>query len=350
MAHFFAPDHRTDGYDVDGKLAPDSVWRMRVLTGQRRVIGLWGGQNLQVRSNNPTVVPNDGFMESMSRSDGLRILTLSGKTPGVSMLECRLDGNLWCSLQVVVVDADLTSNPVKDDREIAFLGAPVWDVFGNLEPVSGSVPYAVGVGVGVASVARIPVPGTNLALELSLDARGYRNSTSTVFIWERAGGKNARHLRLDYGQNPRTRTIDYHWNRKGPAREFWGIQDHSTLGKGGEALYKAGKYLKWGGRVLLVVGITIDVISIVTASNRLRRASQVVAGWAGAWAGCKVVGAFGAGVGTGLEPGGGTIVGGFVGCVIGGAAGYWAGSEVAGEVYDWAEGTTFTRLPETAPQ
>lgn len=28
MAHFFAPGRRTDGYDVDGKLAPDSVWRI----------------------------------------------------------------------------------------------------------------------------------------------------------------------------------------------------------------------------------------------------------------------------------------------------------------------------------
>jgi hypothetical protein len=26
MAHLFAPDRRTDGYDVDGRLAPDSVW------------------------------------------------------------------------------------------------------------------------------------------------------------------------------------------------------------------------------------------------------------------------------------------------------------------------------------
>jgi hypothetical protein len=62
------------------------------------------------------------------------------------------------------------------------------------------------------------------------------------------------------------------------------------------------------------------------------QASQAVAGWAAAWAGCKVVGVFGAGFGTGLEPGGGTAVGGFVGCIIGGAVGYYASSEVAGEV------------------
>ncbi len=38
---------------------------MRVLTGQRRQIGLWGGQNLDVQSNSPNVVPNDGFLENV---------------------------------------------------------------------------------------------------------------------------------------------------------------------------------------------------------------------------------------------------------------------------------------------
>jgi hypothetical protein len=98
--------------------------------------------------------------------------------------------------------------------------------------------------------------------------------------------------------------------------------------------------------VLLVVGITVDIISIVQASNRLKRASEVVAGWAGAWAGCKVVGAWGAAIGTPEAPGLGTAVGGFVGCIIGGAAGYFAASGAAGVVYDWAEDTLFAPLPE----
>lgn len=343
MAHFFAPNRRTDGYDVDGKLAPDSVWRMRILTGQRRDIGLWGGQALDVRSNNTNVVPNDGFQETMTRTDGARMLSLLGKSPGTAMIETRLTGNLWCTLQVQVVDVDLTGNPPLDDRQLAFL-APEWNVTHLFGPDSGSVPAAF----GVASVARIPVPGTNLVVELS--SRGYKGSTSTIFIWEKSGGKYAKHLRLDYGYNVKTKTVDYHWNRKGPAKDFWGIQDHATVGEGGEALFKAGKYLRWGGRVLLVVGVTVDVISIATSSKPLRTATQAVAGWAGAWAGCKVVGAFGAGIGTGLEPGGGTAVGGFVGCVIGGAAGYFAASGVAGKVYDWAEDTTFAPLLEVDPE
>ena len=344
MAHFFAPNNRTDGYDIDNKLAPGSVWRMRILTGQRRVIGLWGGAALEVNSNNPGVVPNDGFLVNASRADGIQMLSLLGKAPGPAMLETRLNGNPWCSLQMHVVDADILSgNPPRDDRKLQ-LAPPEWNVSGMFEPVSGSIPVAV----GLASVTRIPVPGTNLVLELS--SRGYKGSTSTIFIWERSGGKNAKHLRLDYGENVKTKTIDYHWNRKGSAKQFYGIQDHATAGTGGEALYKSAKYFKWGGRVLLVVGATIDVISIATSTRPLRKATQVVAGWAGAWAGCKVVGAFGAGIGTGLEPGGGTAVGGFAGCIIGGGIGYWAGSEVAGEVYDWADDTIFSPLPPAVPQ
>lgn len=34
------------------------------------------------------------------------------------------------------------------------------------------------------------------------------------------------------------------------------------------------------------------------------------------------------------------------GCIIGGAGGYYLGSTAGGYVYDWAEGTFFTPLPE----
>jgi hypothetical protein len=340
MAHFFAPDRHARGYDVDGKLAPDSVWRMRILTNQRRTIGLWGGRDLSIRSNNPAVVPNDGFGETMTRADGVRMLSLLGKAPGTSLLETSSKGNRWCVLQVVVVDVDASVDRIPDRRHLDM--DTLWGLSTGLGPVSGSVPAMA--GVGAASVARIPVPGTNLVIELS--SRGYKGSTSTIFIWEgTAGGKFGRHLRLDYGYNTKTKTIDYHWNRQGPASQFFGIQNHATVGKGGEILFKAGRYLKWGGRVLFVVGATIDVITVATSNTPLKTASQAVAGWAGAWAGCKVLGSFMAGVGTGIEPGGGTAIGGIVGCIIGGATGYYAASGTAGKVYDWAEGTVFTPLP-----
>ena len=218
--------------------------------------------------------------------------------------------------------------------------APASDARQTIDiPMSGGIPYAV----GQASAVRIPIPGTSgLAIELS--PRGWRpaaGSTSTLFFQDVTG---RRHLRLDYGPNPRTRTIDYHWNQERVFREF-GISDHTPVGTAGRAAYQAAKYFKYAGRVLIVVGVVVDAISIVQASKPLRRASQVVAAWAAAWAGCKLVGAGGAALATPTTPLGMAAVG-AGGCIIGGIAGYAGGSMLAGEVYDWAEGTFFTPLPE----
>ena len=104
--------------------------------------------------------------------------------------------------------------------------------------------------------------------------------------------------------------------------------------------------------MLLVAGVVIDAVSIVQADRPLRRASQVVtawaAAWAAAWAGCKLVGAGGAALGTLASPLG-TAIGGIGGCVIGGIGGYYGGSVAGGEVYDWADGTRFSSLPEASP-
>ena len=208
-------------------------------------------------------------------------------------------------------------------------------------PMSGGIPYAIGQG----SIVRIPVPGTN-GLSIELSPKGWvpqSGSTSTLFFQDPTG---KRHLRLDYGYNIKTKTIDYHWNQKGTFAQF-GIADHAPAGGAGEAAYKAAKYFRYAGRVLVVVGVAVDAVSIVQASKPMRRASEVVAGWAAGWVGCKVVGAGGAALGTLASPLG-TAIGGIGGCIIGGIGGYYAGSELAGEVYDWAENTFFTPLPEVA--
>lgn len=209
-------------------------------------------------------------------------------------------------------------------------------------PQSGKIPYVL----GQASVVRIPVPGTN-GLCIELRARGKvpaGGSTSTIFIQD---AKGKRHLRLDYGYNKTTQTIDFHWNQKGTHSNF-GITDHKPTGPTGAVAYRAAKYFRYAGRTLMVAGALIDFISIVQANNRLRRASEVVTGWAAGWIGCKAVGAVGAGVGTAATPGLGTVAGGFIGCVIGGAGGYAAGSSLAGQVYDWADGTLFVALQEVS--
>lgn len=95
-----------------------------------------------------------------------------------------------------------------------------------------------------------------------------------------------------------------------------------------------------------MVGVTLDIVSILQASNRLERATEAVSGWAGAWAGCRVMGQGGAYLGTAIEPGLGAAVGALGGCIIGGAAGYYAASGGAGIVYDWGEETFFSPLPE----
>jgi hypothetical protein len=206
-------------------------------------------------------------------------------------------------------------------------------------PMSGGIPYAI----GQASVVRIPVPGTD-GLCIELRPRGRvpaGGSTSTLFFQDPTG---KRHLRLDYGYNVKTRTIDYHWNQRGTHANF-GISDHAPAGTAGEVAHTAARYFRYAGRVLIVVGVAIDVVSIARASRPIRRASQVVAGWAAAWAGCEVVGAGGAALGLLASPLG-SAVGGIGGCIIGGIGGYYGGSAIGGEVYDWAENTFFTPLPE----
>lgn len=204
---------------------------------------------------------------------------------------------------------------------------------------SGSVP----IGVGVASFARIPVPGTDLFIQLTPQGRvPPKGSTSVLFIQDATGN---RQLRLDYGYNPSTQEIDYHWNQKGTFDDF-GIANHTPAGASGEALYNSIKYFKYGGRVLLVVGITLDIYSIVEAKKRWRQVARVAAGWAGAYAGCTLVGEVGAGFGTPEAPGVGTAVGGIAGCVVGSIAGSLGASWAAGVTYDWVEETFFDPLPE----
>ena len=60
----------------------------------------------------------------------------------------------------------------------------------------------------------------------------------------------------------------------------------------------------------MVVGVALDVISIVQASKPFRRTTQVVTAWTSAGLGWRTVGAGGAALGTFIEPGGGTIVAG----------------------------------------
>jgi hypothetical protein len=196
------------------------------------------------------------------------------------------------------------------------------------------------VGTGIASVARIRVPGTDYFVELAPRNFPASKSTSALFIQDEAG---KRVLRLDYGYNKRSGQVDYHWNQERTFADF-GIEDHTVAGSAGEALFKGAKLFKYAGRTLLIVGIAMDAYSIVVAKKRWRQVARVAAGWAGATAGAEYVGALGAGFGS-AEPGGGTALGGIVGGIVGGIAGYAGASWAAGETYDWVEETYFEHIP-----
>ena len=208
-----------------------------------------------------------------------------------------------------------------------------------LPPSDGTL-AGIAAGVGMPAITRIPIPKSD-GLFVELRARNFKRSTSSVFLQDRIGKK---HLRLDYGKNPKTGNIDYHWNQKGVYSKF-GIQDHTPAPRGASYVHKGSRAFKYLGRTFLVVGVASDVHSIVYAENRPRQVTKVAAGWAGAGVGCKAVGAGGAAVGSFGGPVG-IAVGGLVGCAIGSAGGYFGASWAAGEAYDAAEEVWFEKVPE----
>ncbi|MBO0798239.1 MAG: hypothetical protein J2P31_05405, partial [Blastocatellia bacterium] len=127
--------------------------------------------------------------------------------------------------------------------------------------------------------------------------------------------------------------------------KVFNITNHTPAGFSGRVAYKAAKYFRFAGRTLMIIGVSIDIISVVQASKPMRRASEVVAAWAVAWVGCKTAGAGGAAIGSVAGPIG-TAVGGVGACIIGGYIGYQVGEELGGTVYDWSEDTFFHSVPE----
>jgi hypothetical protein len=208
-------------------------------------------------------------------------------------------------------------------------------------PMSGQIPVAA----GAASMVRIPVPGTQgLAIEFSPRGRvPASGSTSTLFVQDVSG---RRHLRLDYGYNVRTKSINYHWNQQGTAQSF-GIQNHQIVGSSGEVAYHAAKYFKWAGRIFVIAGAAVDIYSVAVADKPIKRATEVASAWALAWVGCRSVGAGAAWAGSAYF-GVGSIPAGIGGCVVGGIGGYWVGERTGSVVYEWTENTIFRRVPEVS--
>ncbi|MBC8164593.1 MAG: hypothetical protein H7Y20_01835 [Bryobacteraceae bacterium] len=101
MAHFFRPpDSPAAPYDMDGKLAPDSVGRVRIPVGAVREVGLFGGPDLWVRVKNTDVV-SDKFTERPSGTN--RILKFTAVQTGYAEIKVGLGTSEWISLEVFVL-------------------------------------------------------------------------------------------------------------------------------------------------------------------------------------------------------------------------------------------------------
>ncbi|GIX46751.1 MAG: hypothetical protein KatS3mg131_0962 [Candidatus Tectimicrobiota bacterium] len=116
---------------------------------------------------------------------------------------------------------------------------------------------------------------------------------------------------------------------------------------------RAFQFVKWGGRILLVVGVAADAYEVYYAENKPKTITKKLGFWAGAWAGAKT-GAWGgaktgAAIALGLGfagpqaaapeevvtvPAGG-LIGGILGGISGAVIGGWTGGEMTETVYEW---------------
>ena len=234
-------------------------------------------------------------------------------------------------------------------REGIVVASPQGQSSGSVTSYEAPWSGAVAAGTGIASYAYIPIPGgSGLVLKVQ-PPRDWRGSTSSVFVQNIGDPRYGKpYLRLDYGFNKSTGAIDYHWNIVGKAARiaFPDIKNHMPVGTGGAALHWGARAFRAGGRFFIVTGVAIDAYSFFIADKPFRRGLQIVSAWTGAGILSARLGRVGAAVGTFIEPGFGTAVGGGIGVIAGGFIGYLSADAGAGYIYDWAENTIFTPVPE----
>ena len=210
-------------------------------------------------------------------------------------------------------------------------------------PSEGSIPLAAGIG----GAMQIPIWGSS---GYAIRLRPYYPGTTSSFLFIQGPRRN-RFLRLDYGHNIASGSIDYHWNQRGSSAQFGGTTNHMTIPRSqGHVAWVTARTLRVAGRPLILVAAALDAISIVRASDPLRRATEVAAGWAGAAAGCRVAGGVAGRVG--MLSGNPLVAAGagIGGCLVGAFVGYWAAERAASAVYGWVQGTRFLQGETIAEQ
>lgn len=133
----------------------------------------------------------------------------------------------------------------------------------------------------------------------------------------------------------------YHVNQKGLYNVF-GHSDHAPLTGAHLVQAKQLRYLKYGGRVFLVVGVVVDTVQMGNAAVQsvqqgsvkpvAAQAVRTAGGWAAAWAGAKAGVALG-GL-AGVETGPGMVLTAIGGGLIGGTAGYFGADWIADWIYE----------------
>ncbi len=58
------------------------------------------------------------------------------------------------------------------------------------------------------------------------------------------------------------------------AESQFGFSGHTPAGKTGATAYETAKYFRFAGRILVIIGLTLEAWAVVQAHNRLRRASR----------------------------------------------------------------------------
>jgi hypothetical protein len=108
MAQFKSPPAPSAGVTYDHQAGSASVWRIRLSEGRTAKIALVDGADLEVSSNNGSIVPNDPSVFKETRTGASRIIEIYGlsaessSTAGTAMIEAKRGGTVVAYLQVQV--------------------------------------------------------------------------------------------------------------------------------------------------------------------------------------------------------------------------------------------------------
>jgi hypothetical protein len=298
------------GGAAGGLYIPEPLWYYRVLTpSDPTAAGISGGADLVPREPNP----GRTFEPAASRAE-------------MTFRHTRPNGNV----------PQVGTDRVSTARSLEAFETILRDR-GTGEMVRVDVPAARRLG---AEFLEHP--------EIQLDLNAMERQLVAELEQAQAAGRGANHIRrlqgrLDALRAAREYTLTFqegHGVGSIPAEAVTPVEG-ATLSEAvaaERALLRNVRYLRWGGRVLVVVGVGLSIANIATAApaDRPRVASREAGGWAfslgGVWVGTKAGALVGGALG--IESGPGLLVTGGIGALVGGVAGFFVGEEIGDRIYN----------------